>query len=280
MVRYDNARLGADSGGCQYGARVLLNDILRNFAHTYELGCYNPRNVRGSSSSRSLHAEGRAIDVGVPWGFKAIGDDLAALCILHSEEIQVQEVVYYRRIWSSTRPYWHAYDGENPHTDHVHIGLNWDGALGHAQYFNKDLELLPVPIKKEEPPMKLNDVTALTAGRRGYYALQADGGVFCYDGAQYFGSIPQLKLKLRPGVNHAVDILPHPNGKGYWILTYDGGIFTFGKIPFMGSYRTLPEKWRVGARRFVGGSVVNGGKGYWIFANDKAIYRFPTALSN
>lgn len=63
--------------------------------------------------------------------------------------------------------------------------------------------------------------------------LHADGGIFNYNGSQFYGSAGGSGLVM--GLNHAVSVLPTPSGAGYWILGADGGIFTFGDAPYKGN---------------------------------------------
>jgi flagellar protein FlgJ len=91
------------------------------------MGIFNCRNVRGGSTL-SLHAEGRAIDI-APYS-RSQGTAISRYLLSRASELNVQEIIYYRQIWSARYPNagWRNYTGSNPHTDHVHIGLNWLGA--------------------------------------------------------------------------------------------------------------------------------------------------------
>jgi hypothetical protein len=106
-----------------------LEQYLKNNWRGSSLGTYVCRPVRGGTTL-SLHGEGRAVDWGLnayDAGQKAIGDQLKAFLISKSASWGIEEVIWNRRYWarSSGDIY---YNGENPHTDHVHIGLNWCGA--------------------------------------------------------------------------------------------------------------------------------------------------------
>lgn len=275
MVRSDPVR--GNSGKCQWGSARLQNDILKSFRGTSNVGCYNYRNI-GGSRSLSLHAEGRAIDIGVRPEFKKSGDDIFALCILYAKELGLQEIIWYRRIWSASKPYIRRYYGQSPHTDHVHIGINWDGASGRTAYFVNHLRLLSVIIGPKEDldvPKPKDVVCTVNARGGGHYVVTADGAVFAYDGAKYYNApnSPELGLPpLKMGLNHVVDLVPSRRGKGYFMLGYDGGIFAFGDAKFRGSYLTLPDSATQGKRHFVGMRLTS--KGYELIANDKATYRF------
>lgn len=117
----------AQASGCTPGAQALLDAIIGKWPGTTSFGCFNKRPVRGGSSW-SYHAAGRAIDV---HNTSAIMQQIADAMI---EVDGVEEVIYNRRIWSLAKKGlgWRPYDGDNPHTDHVHIGVGTDfaGASG------------------------------------------------------------------------------------------------------------------------------------------------------
>lgn len=125
-IRYDYAG-AACSGKEQPGTRSLLNVLVKLFPGSSSAGIYNCRSIRGSSA-RSLHSEGRALDIHPKT--KAQGDAIREYVFQQKEYFQIQEIIWQRQIWSAITPHWHPYNGVNPHTDHLHIGLNWDGAKG------------------------------------------------------------------------------------------------------------------------------------------------------
>lgn len=118
------------TGRAQDGAKALMSWFLGAYAGrgAKNLGIYNCRPIAGSSSL-SLHAEGRAADLGVPTGAgwaQTFADSLVA----HSRELGVQLVIYRRKVWSGRYPNsgWRNYTGSNPHTDHLHVELSWNAA--------------------------------------------------------------------------------------------------------------------------------------------------------
>jgi len=64
----------------------------------------------------------------------------------------------------------------------------------------------------------------------GYRLVAADGGVFSFGSAPFYGSLGGTKLNA-PIVAGATT----PDGGGYWMLGRDGGVFTFGDAPFEGA---------------------------------------------
>ena len=115
-----------------------------------------------------------------------------------------------------------------------------------------------------------------------YWIAAADGGVFAFGGAQYFGSMAGQHLNS-PVVGLAVDgpgfLAPSSlatrapaAGRGYWEVAGDGGIFAFGAAPFLGS---------MGGRHLnapvVGMTVDPERGGYYEVAADGGVFAFGGA---
>ena len=65
---------------------------------------------------------------------------------------------------------------------------------------------------------------AATPDGQGYWLVAADGGVFGFGNAHYYGS-----LAVSTHLNRAiVGIAATADGRGYWLVSSDGGIFAFG----------------------------------------------------
>jgi hypothetical protein len=71
---------------------------------------------------------------------------------------------------------------------------------------------------------------ARTKSGNGYWLVAADGGVFSYGDAQFYGSMGGKPLS-QPVVGMAAT----PTGGGYWLVAADGGIFSYGNARFYGS---------------------------------------------
>jgi hypothetical protein len=97
--------------------------------------------------------------------------------------------------------------------------------------------------------------------------VAADGGVFSYGDAQFYGSMGGKHLN-QPIVGMAAT----PNGAGYWLVASDGGIFAFGNAAFEGSMggQHLNEP-------VVGMAATDDGGGYWLCAADGGIFAFGDA---
>jgi N-acetylmuramoyl-L-alanine amidase len=95
---------------------------------------------------------------------------------------------------------------------------------------------------------------AATPDGRGYWLVAADGGIFTFGDAKFFGSTGALRLNA-PIVGMAAT----PDGGGYWLVAADGGIFTFGDATFLGS-----EGGAQLAAPAVGMAATPAGGGYWL----------------
>ena len=101
----------------------------------------------------------------------------------------------------------------------------------------------------------------------GYQEVAADGGIFTFGTAGFFGSEGAKPLN-RPIVGMAST----PDGGGYWLVASDGGIFAFGDAGFFGSEGAKPLN-----RPIVGMASTPDGKGYWLVASDGGIFAFGDA---
>lgn len=144
---------------------------------------------------------------------------------------------------------WDAFDGWCGHC-HVPENNHWDpGAI------DIDALLPPTPTPIEEAPV----AQTVKHPTNGYVVLQArDGGVFAYDGAPFFGSLPTVGVNAK-----AVGLAWTPDGNGYWILGADGAIFSFGNGVYHGGLNGSPH---LGNRIPIG--LVARGAGYIIVTQD------------
>jgi hypothetical protein len=104
--------------------------VKANFPECGSDGIYSPRNIPGSRN-RSLHAEGRALDIrlnALKPDEKRIADGLLNIFIECASELDAQEIIWNRQIWSQGRPFLHLYVGLKPHVDHIHLGFTREGS--------------------------------------------------------------------------------------------------------------------------------------------------------
>lgn len=120
-VVYDEATRPCAKGP-QPGTVALSQGVMHARPGIGTLGIFNCRDVVGTLGTPSVHGNGRAWDAKP--ATRARGDQLALELVAHHVELGVQAVIWWRRAWSVLRPYWHAYDGTDPHTGHLHIEQN------------------------------------------------------------------------------------------------------------------------------------------------------------
>jgi hypothetical protein len=101
----------------------------------------------------------------------------------------------------------------------------------------------------------------------GYWTDAADGGIFSFGQAHFYGSMGGKTLN-RPIVGMA----PTSDGAGYWMDASDGGIFAFGDAKFHGSMGGLPLN-----KPVVGMAPTADGGGYWLVASDGGVFAFGDA---
>lgn len=128
-VVYDRAT--ECTGGPTPGAKALMGFCLVRWETAKSLGIYNCRRVRGGLV-RSVHSEGRAIDVGFPRvdGGTVEGWECAIDLVDHHVELGIQQVIYARKVWRNTRmdAGWRPYRGVHNHNDHIHAELTRQAA--------------------------------------------------------------------------------------------------------------------------------------------------------
>jgi len=121
--------------------RLVLSTYGRGYGEPYVRAC--------TSGGPSEHKDGRAWDWMLDLDNKrdraAAGDFLAWLTKdgrngtpgVNARRLGLMYVIYNHKIWSmwSADEGWRAYDGYDPHTDHVHLSLSWNGARGHTSFW-------------------------------------------------------------------------------------------------------------------------------------------------
>lgn len=109
-------------GSARPGARAMLAYFLESTLQTRSMGIYNCRKV-GGTSSLSVHAEGRAVDLGLI----VIETGYAFLEVLapYAKRLGVCYAIFDRTKWADHRDdCGEYYGGVSPHRDHIHLELN------------------------------------------------------------------------------------------------------------------------------------------------------------
>ena len=110
---------------------------------------------------------------------------------------------------------------------------------------------------------------AASPSGRGYWLVGADGGVFTYGDAGYFGSLAERRIDQA-----IVAMAVTPDAKGYWLVGANGGVSAFGDAVFRGAAVILRP-----AAPIVAAASTPSGAGYWLTGGDGAVYPFGDARS-
>jgi len=110
---------------------------------------------------------------------------------------------------------------------------------------------------------------AYTPSRRGYWLVQADGGVIPIGDAAKLGDLKSVRLKAP-----IVGATATKDGTGLYLVAGDGGIFTLGNAPFKGSLGGLPLN-----KPILGMGLDADGSGYLLVAGDGGVFAFDAAFS-
>ncbi len=101
----------------------------------------------------------------------------------------------------------------------------------------------------------------------GYWVCTADGGVFTFGQARFFGSMGGRHLAAQ-----VVGMAPTPDQGGYWLVGADGGVFSFGNANFYGSMAGKHLRSPI-----VGIVATPDGHGYWMVGADGGVFTFGDA---
>lgn len=141
--------VGPSGCGGQFleGTRVFRDWIMDNWPQVESIGGYSCRAI-ANSSSMSVHATGRAVDIMIPTdpaqsrddsADNDLGDPLANYLLEHAEEFGIQSIIWDNKIWTSSRPpgeRFRTYTNTHKHHDHLHVELNPEGAALQTPWFD------------------------------------------------------------------------------------------------------------------------------------------------
>lgn len=134
-MRYEPAtRTRPTATGCQPGTRALADALRAVWPELATLtgpyGCFNSR-LMASSSTWSLHAEGRALDVGVTPQWHAEAWSVVCELVARRVLFGTMRIMWDGHIWSTERrdEYQKLGPHTNPHRDHFHVEQFWSTAM-------------------------------------------------------------------------------------------------------------------------------------------------------
>lgn len=129
----------------QVGVAGFRNLVLSAFPGS---GC-SGINRRADRPGVSEHKEGRAWDWRVCRDCQGdladallgwlLGDDESGNPFAAARRLGIMYVIWDSRIWGAyaADEGWRAYNGPNPHVDHVHFSFSWAGALGLTSWWSR-----------------------------------------------------------------------------------------------------------------------------------------------
>jgi len=137
------------------GATALQAAALQRWAVSgaTSLGIFNCRRV-GGGLAWSVHAEGRAGDIGIRRELVALGDQLLAALRGHNWELGLQRIIFRRRIYDASRPTGAPFSDDGAHDEHLHWEQTWDAAL-HLSQAQANLLLAPSAEDEDDARMDL-----------------------------------------------------------------------------------------------------------------------------
>jgi hypothetical protein len=103
--------------------------------------------------------------------------------------------------------------------------------------------------------------------KHGYWVVAANGAVYSFGQAPYYGSAANVKL-TQPMVGMAATA----DGRGYWTVASDGGVFSFGDAHFYGSTGSIRLK-----KPIIAMTPTPDGRGYYLVASDGGVFTFGDA---
>ncbi len=126
---------------------------------------------------------------------------------------------------------------------------------------------------------------ASTPGGKGYWLAAADGGVFDFGNAHFYGSTYTYGITGLSGTHPLnapiVGIASTVDGKGYWLVAADGGVFDFGDATYQGSAYSKGFTGLTGphplAAPVVGIASTPHGNGYWLLESNGTVLSFGAA---
>lgn len=114
--------IGTDGTNAVDNMHTLVWDRFKGRVSSF--GICSCRSIVGSPGEWSQHAYCNAEDI---HGTAAVMQAVANFLVHEAGRLNVENVIYNRRIWNAGQG-WHAYTGENPHTDHVHVDFHPAGS--------------------------------------------------------------------------------------------------------------------------------------------------------
>ena len=145
-VKYTGAGPWVGEDGCfpgmTPGNEILREYVYDHFPQTYSIGGYSCRHINGDSSTMSVHATGRALDIMLHTvegeADNDLGDPIGNWLIENAEAIGIQFIIWDLYTWGAARNPGQKgshYGGAHPHHDHLHIELSLEASANDELWF-------------------------------------------------------------------------------------------------------------------------------------------------
>lgn len=125
MTYHQYYRCYSCSGRAQASSVNLMKYVLNKYPYARSLGIYNCRDARGSNTL-SIHACGRALDIGIPVlstgkANTTLGNPIVQFLDKYAHEFGLMGQIYNRIRYDQDDPNGAYYGGVHPHYDHDHV---------------------------------------------------------------------------------------------------------------------------------------------------------------
>jgi hypothetical protein len=123
------------AGHCTSGPAPGAVDLANTLLHRWgpfgatSLGIFACRKIAGTDTW-SVHAEGRAFDLGIPPDSRPELGDAVLRELLRAPDELLQRVIWWGQVYDRQTPGGRPLGGGNPHEDHLHIEIPWEHADG------------------------------------------------------------------------------------------------------------------------------------------------------
>lgn len=95
----------------------VYTEMFSKWAKLENWGICVCKDIAGTSTI-SQHSYCNALDT---HGSQQQMFEISRWLVANQDNLSVNTVIFNRQAWSRATPFWHEYDGVNPHTDHVHV---------------------------------------------------------------------------------------------------------------------------------------------------------------
>ncbi|MCL5886473.1 MAG: CHAP domain-containing protein, partial [Actinobacteria bacterium] len=119
---------------------------------------------------------------------------------------------------------------------------------------------------------------AITPDGNGYYLVGANGSIYTFGNAVYYGSLGAYTIGSAQVPAPIVGMAITPDGNGYYLVGANGSIYTFGNAVYYGSLGAYTIGSAQVPAPIVGMAITPDGNGYYLVGANGSIYTFGNAV--